>query len=108
MKVMMNSVDSTMHSILDTVSNGLSSDRTKAAAAVQHDFPSDPNDPNRLDAGDIYLMISVFAEHLNLAETYLALEKPIRRQWVEDILIHIRQKILEGMTSRQAVRSLRD
>lgn len=106
-KVMINSMDNTIHSIMDTVKDGMISDRAKAIAAIQHDFVDiGLNDPNRLDGGDILLMINVFTHHLNLAESYIALDKPIRRAWVEDILSHIRRKILEGMSSRRAVHSL--
>lgn len=104
---MVQSMDSTVHSIMDVLKDGMISDRSKAVAMIQAEFKAAAkDDPNKLEAGDLLLMVDVFTNHLNLAESYLVLDDSIRRLWVDGILHHIHQKILEGMTARQAVHSL--
>lgn len=106
-RVMVQSMDSTVHSIMDVLKDGMISDRSKAVAMIQAEFKAAAkDDPNKLEAGDLLLMVDVFTNHLNLAESYLVLDDSIRRLWVDGILHHIHQKILEGMTARQAVHSL--
>ncbi|KZP05030.1 hypothetical protein FIBSPDRAFT_967634 [Athelia psychrophila] len=103
-QVMVNKMDNTMNHMMDVFSTNMASDRGKAVCTIQ--TKSAENVPGGWDVGDITLMIEVFSYHLNLAESYLALEGAVRKGWVQCTLDHLHAKILAGATIMQAVNSL--
>lgn len=91
--------------MMDMFKDNMSSDRGKAIDAIQREVKSDNNRDGWTEV-EVGWMVDVFTAHLNLAEAYLALNGPFRKNWVKRKLDSIREQGWNGVLVEDAIRSL--
>lgn len=102
---MLNKMDNTVTHMMDMFKDNMSSDRGKAIDTIQREVKSETN-PDGWTVEEVGWMIDVFTAHLNLAEAYLALNGPFRKNWVQRKVDIIRQQGWNGVLVEDAIRSL--
>lgn len=107
MNVMVNQMDNTVNRLMDMFNVNAITERRQAIMLLQAESQAAGVEAG-WDNDDVALMIEVFSRHTNLAESYVAMEGPLRRQWVLRTLEELRPLILQGMTMRKAARTLGD
>lgn len=105
MNIMVKQMDNTVNHIMDLFKGTMVNERRQALSMLQAESQAN-NVEDGWSAEDVTLMVEVFSHHMNLAESYVGLEGPVRKEWVKRILDDLREQMQEGASMKKAVRSL--